>query len=60
MREPIPAKDLFVATFVVDILLNGLVAGMCKELGIANLLDSLVPNQSETRKISFDRCLNAA
>nr|WP_253705182.1 DUF4277 domain-containing protein [Endozoicomonas ascidiicola] len=31
----------------------GLVAGMCKELGIANLLDSLVPNQSETRKISF-------
>ena len=26
---------------------------MCKELGIANLLDSLVPNQSETRKISF-------
>ena len=32
---------------------TGLVAGMCKELGIANLLDSLVPNQSETRKISF-------
>ena len=32
---------------------TGLVVGMCKELGIANLLDSLVPNQSETRKISF-------
>ena len=31
----------------------GLVAGMCKELGIANFLDSLVPNQSETRNISF-------
>ena len=31
----------------------GLVAGMCKELGIANLLDSLVPNQSENRNISF-------
>jgi transposase len=32
---------------------TGLVAGMCKELGIANLLDSLVPNQSKTRKITF-------
>ena len=31
----------------------GLVAGMCKELGIANYLDSLVPNQSETRNITF-------
>ncbi|MCF1456186.1 MAG: IS1634 family transposase [Shewanella sp.] len=31
----------------------GLVAGMCKELGIATLLDSLVPNQSGNRNISF-------
>ena len=31
----------------------GLVAGMCKELGIVSLLDSLVPNQSENRNISF-------
>ncbi|USE34280.1 DUF4277 domain-containing protein [Endozoicomonas sp. SCSIO W0465] len=29
----------------------GLVAGMCKELGISNHLDSLVPNQSEHRNM---------
>ncbi len=31
----------------------GLIAGMCKEPGIANLLDSFVPNQSESRNITF-------
>nr|MDT0251553.1 IS1634 family transposase [Endozoicomonas sp.] len=38
---------------------SGLVAGMCKELGIANFLDSLVPNQSESRNISFGETIVA-
>ena len=31
----------------------GLVAGMCKELGIAEFIDNLMPNQSSNKHISY-------
>ena len=37
----------------------GLVAGMCDELGLVSLIDSLVPSDSNERKISTGVCVKA-
>ena len=37
----------------------GLVAGMCKEPGIAQFFDSRIPNPSDDQNISFDETVVA-
>lgn len=45
------------ATKSIDYL--GLVAALCKELGIAEFIDGRIPNQSPSRHISYGQLLVA-